>query len=83
MPQMTTVLDRMLRGTSDANIRFSALYGLLGKLSFEERARGDHHILDRADVEEIPNLNPRGAMAESCQVGVIVKHRLGDADATL
>ena len=46
-------LIRVLRGTSDANIRFGDLRALLLKLGFTERIRGSHHILTRPDVAEI------------------------------
>jgi hypothetical protein len=36
------VLDRILRGTSDANIAFADLRHLLKRLGFAERIRGDH-----------------------------------------
>jgi hypothetical protein len=34
----------VLRGTSDANIRFNALRSMLTALGFEERIRGSHHM---------------------------------------
>jgi hypothetical protein len=37
-------LDRVLRGTSDASIRFDDLRSLLVALGFEERIKGGHHI---------------------------------------
>ena len=46
----------MLRGTSDANLRFSELCLLLSHLGFVERIKGGHHIFIRLDVSEILNL---------------------------
>lgn len=79
------LLDRVLRGTSDANIRFEELRRLLLRLGFEERIRGDHHIFTFSGVEEILNLQPRGAgEAKSYQVRqvrqLIVKYRLGESE---
>lgn len=37
------LLMRVLRGGSDANIRFEDLRELLLRLGFEERVRGGHH----------------------------------------
>lgn len=79
-------LERLLRGTSDASIRFDELCGLLKRLGFEERVRGDHHIFSREGVVEILNLQPKGGMAKPYQVkqvrDVIVRHRLaGEANA--
>jgi hypothetical protein len=74
------LLSRILRGASDANISFNQLCHLLGRLGFEERIRGDHHIFTKNGVEEILNLQPRGRHAKPYQVkqvrDVLVKHRL-------
>lgn len=73
-------LSQVLRGTSEANIRFSDLRGLLLRLGFHERIKGGHHIFTRQGVEEILNLQPKGAKAKVYQVrqvrDVIVKRRL-------
>ena len=49
-------------------------------LGFEERIRGSHHIFTRDGVEEILNLQPKGAKAKSYQVkqvrNVILDYRL-------
>jgi hypothetical protein len=75
-------LGRILRGTSDANIRFNDLCQLLKRLGFEERVRGDHHIFTRDDVEEILNLQPRDSRAKAYQVrqvrDLIVRYRLAE-----
>jgi predicted RNA binding protein YcfA (HicA-like mRNA interferase family) len=63
-----SVLDRILRGSSDANIRFSDLMAILLKLGFHERIRGSHHIFVREGVAEILNLQPHGSMAKPYQV---------------
>jgi hypothetical protein len=74
------ILNRVLRGNMDANIRFRDLCALLKRLGFEERVRGDHHIFSRADVVEILNLQPRGSQAKAYQVkqvrGVILTYQL-------
>ena len=81
MKRLTT-LDRVLRGTSDAGIRFDELCQLLRRLGFAERIRGDHHIFTREGVEEILNLQPRGSLAKPYQVkqvrNVIVRYRLAE-----
>lgn len=38
------VLEQVLTGTSDTNVRFEELRSLLVALGFAERIRGDHHI---------------------------------------
>lgn len=73
-------LERLLRGASDANFRFDELCGVLTRLGFVERVRGDHHIFTHEGVEEILNLQPRGSQAKAYQVkqvrNVIVKYKL-------
>jgi hypothetical protein len=73
-------LDAILRGTSDANIGFRELCGLLRHLRFEDRTCGSHHIFTRADVEEILNLQPKHGKAKPYQVKqvrrALVKYRL-------
>ena len=69
----------------DARVPFDGLRRLLGRLGFDERIRGGHHIFTRAGVEEILNLQPKGRDAKAYQVkqvrAVIVECRLaGGAD---
>ena len=74
-------LEKILRGTSDANIFFDDLRRVLQDLGFSERIRGSHHIFSRDGVEEILNLQPRGNKAKPYQVKqvrhVILKYRMG------
>jgi hypothetical protein len=84
-PTMSTpdkLLVRILLGASDANIPFDGMCGLLRSLGFQERTRGDHHIFTKEDVEEILNLQPRGAKAKPYQVkqvrNTILKYKLGE-----
>lgn len=81
MARRDKLLDRILRGRSDANIPFADLCRLLRRLGFDERIRGSHHIFTRESVEEILNLQPRGAKAKPYQVkqvrNVILKYKLG------
>jgi len=74
------LLFRILRGTSDANIPFAGLCGLLRSLGFEERVRGSHHIFTKENIIEILNLQPKGDKAKPYQVKqvrqIIVKYRL-------
>jgi len=84
MVKLARLKERILSGSSDANIDFSSLCKLLIALGFEERIKGGHHIFTRADVEEIINLQPKGAKAKPYQVrqvrNLLVKYRLGDID---
>jgi len=84
MPRQDKLLEQVLRGKSDANIAFEGLLNLLRVLGFNERLRGSHHIFTREGVEEIINLQPKGAKAKAYQVrqvrNVIIKYGLGEED---
>jgi len=75
------LLERVLRGTSDANIPFEGLRQLLVRLGFEERIRGSHYIFTKSGVEEILSLQHKGSHAKHYQVRqvrkVILQHKLG------
>ena len=75
------MLEKILRGTSDANIPFEGLRRVLIGFGFNERIRGSHHIFSRQGIEEILNLQPRGNKGKPYQVKqvrhVILKYRLG------
>jgi hypothetical protein len=80
MATHTKVLERVLSGRADANIRFDDLRNLLVRLGFEERSRGSHHVFIREGVVDLINLQREGPMAKSYQVrqvrAVITKYRL-------
>ena len=84
MGRYEKVLRRVLSGTSDSNIGFRELHHLLFSLHFDERIRGDHHIFTKEGVEEILNLQPKGAKAKAYQVkqvrNVIVRYGLKGED---
>jgi hypothetical protein len=84
MSKHAKLLDRILLGTADANIPFDGLCHLLQRLGFQTRIRGNHHIFFREGVQEILNLQPKGASAKSYQVkqvrNVILKYKLADED---
>ena len=78
------LLHTILRGRSDANIRFSDLRALMAYLGFEERIRGSHHLFDKAGIVEIVNLQSRSGYAKPYQVRqvrqLILKYKLGGDD---
>jgi hypothetical protein len=49
-------LDQILRGDSDANIRFEELCHLLQAKGFRMRVSGSHHIFTQTGVMERINL---------------------------
>lgn len=80
MTQHDKIIDRIMSGKSDDNIKFSDLRGVLDRLGFDERIRGDHFIYTRDGVEEIINLQPAGSKAKAYQVkqlrNLILKYKL-------
>lgn len=69
-----------MSGTSDANVPFEDLRGLLFCLGFAERTKGSHHIFRRAGVPEMINLQRDSNKAKPYQVRqvrqVILRHKL-------
>jgi len=68
MSRFEKILEKVLRGVSDANIEFDDLRQLLHGLEFQERIRGSHHIYSKENVMEIVNLQAKGSKAKPYQV---------------
>ena len=63
------VLEVILAGLSDKNIRFTELRNLILSLGFDERGKENHRILAKASVAEIVNLQPlKDGRAKAYQV---------------
>ena len=84
MSRHEQLLQRILRGRSDANIRFDELCALLEGLGFVERVRGSHHIFRKMGVPERITLQRDANHAKPYQVRqvrrVILKHKLEEED---
>ena len=82
MGKYSKVRQKILTGTSDENISFSDLRQLLMRLGFNGHIRGDHFIFTKEGIEEIINLQPKGAKAKAYQIkqvrGIMLKYRLGE-----
>ena len=82
MSKHDRLLEKILRGTSDADIPFDGLCNLLSRLGFRLRIRGSHHIFWQEGMVEILNLQPRGSKAKPYQVkqvrNAILKYKLTD-----
>ncbi len=82
MTKWDKLLDRILRGTSDANIAFDDLCVLLERFGFERRTRGSHNVFRRSDIIERSCLQRSGSHAKPYKVrqvrDIIVKYKLGD-----
>jgi hypothetical protein len=85
MTKLEKILTQVLRGTSDANIEFEELRGLLRRLGFNERIKGSHHIFWKENIIEIMNLQSKGSKAKPYQVkqvrNVILKYKLGESQS--
>jgi predicted RNA binding protein YcfA (HicA-like mRNA interferase family) len=66
-------LDKILRGDSDANIRFEELCHLLQAKGFRMRMNGSHHIFTQTGVMERINLQREAAKAKPYQVRQVRK----------
>lgn len=55
---MKNILEKVLSGIADANIRFSELRKLILSLGFKERIKGDHHIYSKTGIADIINIQP-------------------------
>lgn len=81
MTRRDKLIDRILRGSSDADIAFDDLCTLLTHFGFTSRVRGSHHLFSKPGIIEKINLQRDGAKAKPYQVrqvrDVIVKYRLG------
>ena len=80
MTQRDKTLEDVLRGKSDANIRFDELRALLVALGFGERVRGSHHVFSKEGIDDQINLQRDGSKAKPYQVkqvrSVLIKYHL-------
>jgi len=74
------LLNKILTGLADKNIRFNDLLKLLIDLAFEQRVKDNHHIFTKEDILEILNLQPlKDGKAKPYQVkqirNIILKYK--------
>ena len=74
------IIEKLLRGESDANLRFEELCQLLQAKGFRMRSHGSHHIFTQPGVHERLNLQRDGSKAKPYQVRqvrrVLVNYKL-------
>ena len=78
---MKSILNKVLSGIVDTNIRFSDLRNLVISLGFNERIKGDHFIYSRTGIIEIINIQPlKDGKAKAYQIkqirNIILKYKL-------
>jgi predicted RNA binding protein YcfA (HicA-like mRNA interferase family) len=81
MSKIDKIIQKILSGSSDANFSFEELRNILFHLGFtERRSGGSHHIFFKDGVEEIINIQPKGAEAKPYQIkqvrNLIIKYKL-------
>lgn len=57
------IMEKILRGVSDANIAFQDIRGMLLYMGFDERIRGSHHVYRKEGIEEKINIQRAGNKA--------------------
>lgn len=81
MATMEKLMQSIMSGTQDRNIKFRDLQRILDVLGFECRIRGDHFIYSFRNLPENINIQPTGNMAKSYQVkqvrNFLLKYRIG------
>ena len=82
MSRTKKLIDQILSGRSDANIRFDELVSLLERLGFRHRSKGSHHVFTRSDVRERITLQAEGSKAKRYQVkqvrDILTQYGIGD-----
>ena len=80
MPTNEKILQSIMSGTQDRNIKFRDLQKLLETLGFDCRIKGDHFIYTYHGTPEIINIQSNKGMAKPYQVkqirNYIIKYRL-------
>jgi hypothetical protein len=66
-------IEKLLRGESDANIRFVEMCHLPQAKGFRMRVSGSHHIFTRPRVVERINLQREGSLTKPYQVRQVRK----------
>ena len=67
------ILEKLLRGESDANLRFDEICHLLQAKGFRMRVSGSHHIFTKSGIMERINLQREGGNAKPYQVRQVRK----------
>lgn len=78
---MKKLIEKILSGSSDANIKFTDLRKLILYFGFNERIKGDHYIYYKENIKEIINLQPqKDGKSKPYQVkqvrNLIIKYKL-------
>jgi len=85
MPNYDKIIQKILSGRSDANIKFNDVKNLLNYLGFETRIKGSHHIFRKEGVKELINIQKDGNKAKPYQIhqvrSILLEYNLtGESD---
>lgn len=74
------LLQSIMSGVQDRNIKFADLQKILDIIGFQCRVKGDHFIYWKEGVDEIINIQPDGNKAKPYQVkqirNIILKYQM-------
>jgi predicted RNA binding protein YcfA (HicA-like mRNA interferase family) len=74
------IIEKILSGSSDANINYDELCNLLIRLGFKSRQKGSHRIFYKENIEEMINLQSTGSQAKPYQIRqvrqIIIRYKL-------
>lgn len=80
MATIEKLMQSIMSGTQDRNIKFTDLQKILDVLGFQCRIKGDHFIYWKDGIEEIINIQPDGNKAKPYQVkqirDIILKYQM-------
>ena len=80
MATLEKLMQSIMSGMQDRNIKFSDLQKILDVLGFQCRIKGDHFIYWKDGIEEIINIQPDGNKAKPYQVkqirDIILKYQM-------
>jgi predicted RNA binding protein YcfA (HicA-like mRNA interferase family) len=80
LSKIDKIILKIIKGSSDTNIKFDDLCKVLNHFGFQNRLKGSHHIYYRQDVNEIINIQPKGGLSKSYQVkqirDIIIKYNI-------
>lgn len=81
MATVEKLIQSIMSGTQDQNIKFRDLQKILDVLGFECRIRGDHFIYSFRNLPENINIQPVGNLAKAYQVkqvrNFLLKYQIG------
>ena len=68
MSQIEKIIEKLLLGKSDNNIKFNDICNLLVHFGFEMRIKGSHHIFRKEGIPKMLNLQKDGDLAKNYQI---------------